>query len=76
MRSVIRPAFVGLAVVGMAFAGAASAQADCPDDYPATDNASSVNIDDSFNTIEDSFNDTTITDSFNGSIIDGDVEIN
>ncbi|WP_314174324.1 hypothetical protein [Streptomyces winkii] len=75
MRSVIRPAFVGLAVVGMAFAGAASAQA-CDDEYSPSEHASSVNVEDSFNTIEDSFNETTFTNSFNGSIIDGGLDVN
>jgi hypothetical protein len=65
MRSVIRPAFVGLAVVGMAFAGAASAQASCDDDF---DSASSG--------ISHSFNDFDFDNSFNNSIIDGDFDIN
>lgn len=72
MRSVIRPAFVGLAVVGMAFAGAASAQA-C-NGYGSSDGR--VKVKNSFNTVEDSFNEITFTDSFNGSIIDGPFEIN
>jgi hypothetical protein len=60
MRSVLRPAFVGLAVVGMSFAGVASAQAcDKPD-------SSDVHV----NAVEDSFNDcnnnTIIGSSFIG----------
>jgi hypothetical protein len=64
MRSVLRPALVVLAVAGLAFAGAASAQACGDSSSPAS--ASFV----------DNFNDFLINDSFNDNIIDGDLTIN
>jgi len=68
MRSVIRPALVGFAVVGLSLAGAASAQACDKHDKPA----SSVNVANVENDIEDSFNDfnnnTLIAPTFFGDV--------
>jgi hypothetical protein len=71
MRSAIRPALVGLAVVGMSFAGAASASACSNDDAPSSVKVTNIEAD-----IEDSFNEFNFTQSFNGTLIDGDVTIN
>lgn len=48
MRSVIRPALVGIAAVGMAFVGAASAQA-CDHHDPSTVTVTNTEIEHSFN---------------------------
>jgi hypothetical protein len=64
MRSVIRPALVTVAAVGMALAGAASAQA-CEKSDDANVNVTSVE-----NEIENSFNSIDFNNSFNGTVID------
>ena len=63
MRSVIRPALVSVAAVGMALAGAASAQA-CEKSDDASFNLSVENE------IENSFNSFDFNNSFNGTVID------
>ena len=68
MRSVIRPAIVGIAAVGMAFVGAASASACGSHEDPASVTVNKTSIEDSFNSFD------FFSHNFNNTVVFGDVE--